>query len=126
MPSSTWRSSLAGREAESIAAGSGPEAVTTGAANDLERATRLAWRAVGVWGMDEEFGLVSLAGLPESLRPAADERAADRIGEWVARARASAAETLAAHRSDLERLAALLLERESLEAPEIGLESLRA
>ena len=117
---------LAGREAESIAAGGGPEAVTTGAANDLERATRLAWRAVSVWGMDEEFGLVSLAGLPESLRPTADQRAAGRIGEWVGRARASAAETLAAHRSDLERLAALLLERESLEAPEIGLESLRA
>ena len=112
---------LAGREAEALAAGGGAEGLSTGAANDLERATRLAWRAVATWGMDEEFGALSVAGFPESLRSAADERVAARVGEWLSQARAHALEVMTGHKADVDRIASLLLERESLEAADLAL-----
>ncbi len=50
---------LAGREAERRLRGD--KGVTTGAGNDLERATRLATLAVSAWGFDEEVGPMVLA-----------------------------------------------------------------
>jgi cell division protease FtsH len=45
---------LGGRAAEQVAIGE----ITTGAENDLQRATQLARRMVGRWGMSEELGLL--------------------------------------------------------------------
>jgi cell division protease FtsH len=45
---------LAGRAAEQVAIGE----ITTGAENDLQRATQIARRMIGRWGMSEEMGLL--------------------------------------------------------------------
>jgi cell division protease FtsH len=50
----TLASMLGGRAAEQVAIGE----ITTGAENDLQRATQLARNMVGRWGMSEELGLL--------------------------------------------------------------------
>lgn len=50
------RTFCGGRAAEEITFGS----VTTGASNDIERATRLARQMITMYGMSDEFGLVAL------------------------------------------------------------------
>ncbi len=47
---------LGGRVAEELTFG--PEGVTTGAENDLQAATALAWRMVTHWGMGRQLGVV--------------------------------------------------------------------
>jgi len=47
---------LGGRAAVELAFG--PEGVTTGAEDDLQTATALAWRMVTHWGMDRQVGVV--------------------------------------------------------------------
>ena len=48
-----------GRAAEEIRIGS----ITTGASNDIERATALARNMITMYGMSEEFGMVALEGI---------------------------------------------------------------
>src|SRR5262249_34898253 len=57
------RGMLGGRGAESIALNE----VTTGAENDLERATVIARQMVCIFGMSEEIGLVRCAHRPNGL-----------------------------------------------------------
>ena len=52
---------LAGRAAESVVF----DSVTTGAANDIERATAIARAMVTQYGMSEKFGLMSLESVEE-------------------------------------------------------------
>ena len=52
---------LAGRAAESIVF----DSVTTGAANDIERATAMARAMVTQYGMSEKFGLMSLESVED-------------------------------------------------------------
>lgn len=105
---------LAGRAAEEIAFGE----VSTGAADDLERATDLARQMVTRWGMDPEIG-------PMTLRPADGEQAEaavhaiDRALQGLLQHAAQRARGfLEAHRAALDRLAEALLERERLEGAE--------
>lgn len=82
---------LAGRIAEDRqfpvqADGSGgPDA---GASDDLARATRLAWRAITEWGLDEEFGWASLAPWCDDAPPAEWlSEARSRVDVWLHEAR---------------------------------------
>ncbi|NPB04880.1 MAG: ATP-dependent zinc metalloprotease FtsH [Aquificae bacterium] len=50
---------LGGRAAEEVFYGK--EGITTGAENDLQRATDLAYRMVSMWGMSEKIGPVSVS-----------------------------------------------------------------
>ena len=56
---------LAGRVAEEL---SHPEGPSRGAESDLQEATRMAQQAIGAWGMDPEFPLLSMEALPISLQ----------------------------------------------------------
>ena len=50
---------LGGRAAEEVFYGK--EGITTGAENDLQRATDLAYRMVSLWGMSDKLGPVSVS-----------------------------------------------------------------
>ena len=117
---------LGGRAAEELVFGE----VTTGAQNDLERATALARQMVAVYGMSERIGLVNcaqrqpafLAGLDGPMQRDCSEETAREIDEEVKAilddAYARTKEVLAAHRDQLEKIAAQLLKKESLDGQE--------
>ena len=94
--------------------------LSTGAANDLEHVSGMAYRMVTEFGFSKDIGPFSYAGLPER------ERQAGRFPEAVAEAReivkrieVQCAGLLAAHRAGLERLTARLLEHETVSGAEV-------
>jgi cell division protease FtsH len=118
---------LGGRAAEEVVFGD----VSTGAENDLERATALARQMVCVFGMSESVGLVHcgrpdrpafLEGVDMGLgRDCSEEtaRAIDReVKKLLDEAYHEAREILAGHRDELERVAQELIRRETLDARE--------
>jgi cell division protease FtsH len=118
---------LGGRVAEEMIFGD----VSTGAQNDLQKATEIARTMVTQFGMSESLGLVSLEGprtpmfLPvptQSPKEYSDETARlidEEVKRMLREAHAKVREILAVHRSPLEELARLLLEKEVVERPEL-------
>jgi len=119
---------MGGRCAEEIFLGH----ITTGAGNDIERATDVARQMVCDWGMSE-LGPLSFGKKEEAIflgREIAQHRdysedTAIRIDQEVkkivTKAYASAREILVGNRDTLERIAQALLEREVLDAAELKL-----
>ncbi len=117
---------LGGRAAEELVCGD----VTTGAQNDLERATALARQMVAMYGMSERVGLAYcaqrqptfLAGPEFQLQRDCSEQTAREIDEEVKkildRCYAEAKRILSAHRDQLENVTTELLARETLEGAE--------
>ncbi len=105
--------------------------VSTGAQNDLQRATEIARTMVTQFGMSERLGLVSLEGprtplylpvpMPSSKEYSeATARAIDaEVKQILTEAHEKVRETLATHRAALEELAQLLLKKEVVERPEL-------
>ncbi len=118
---------LGGRVAEEMIF----EDVSTGAQNDLQRATEIARTMITQFGMSEKLGLISLEGprtpmflpVPIQLPKDYSENTARLIDEEIKKtlceAHTKVRETLASHRSALEQLANLLLEKEVVERPEL-------
>ncbi|HXG12054.1 MAG TPA: ATP-dependent zinc metalloprotease FtsH [Gemmataceae bacterium] len=115
---------LGGRAAEEVVFGE----VSTGAENDLERATALARQMVCMYGMSETIGLVHcgqrqspyfLTVPGEGFRRDCSEETARQIDVEVKalldRAYEEAKAILTEHRDDLERVAQELLRRETLD-----------
>lgn len=103
---------LAGRCAEEIAFGA--DEVTTGAANDIEKATQTAAQYVGRFGMGERTGVLDLnriAGKKTVLREC--KRLTDRLY-------AETLHLLRSHRDTLEALAEELLARETLHEEDVN------
>jgi cell division protease FtsH len=119
---------MGGRAAEEIFLGK----ITTGAGNDIERATDIARQMVCDWGMSE-LGPLAFGKKEEAIflgREIAQHRdyseeTAIKIDQEVKRivtaAYAGARRILESNRDTLERIAQALLEREVLEASEIKL-----
>jgi cell division protease FtsH len=114
---------LGGRAAEEIVFGE----VTTGAQNDLERATALARQMVAVYGMSESIGLVSCVQRQSAfwdgqMQRDCSEATARDIDEEVKvildHAYDDAKQILSVHSGQLEKIAEELLKRESLDAQE--------
>lgn len=105
--------SLAGREAELLHTGD-MNRVTTGAADDFRKATRLAVRAVTESGLDDELGPICVAGLPEGMRDAAAEASVIRVRAWLLDGRERARALLERHREAWTRLSRELLQSEEL------------
>ncbi len=117
---------LGGRAAEELVFGE----ITTGAQNDLERATALARQMVAVYGMSERVGLVScvqrqsvfLPGFDGAMQRDCSEETAREIDEEVKamldEAYAKTKEILTAHRDQLEKIAGELLRKENLDGAE--------
>jgi cell division protease FtsH len=119
---------LGGRSAEEIALGE----ISTGAQNDLQRATDIARAMVTEYGMSEELGTVAFetnrrpvflnVPLPQERGPYAEETAR-RIDAEVSRLMRDAHEQargiLQARRETLDELSTRLLEKEVIEAAEL-------
>jgi cell division protease FtsH len=121
--------SFGGRVAEELVFG--PEKVTTGAANDIQRATELARRMVTQFGMSDKIGAIAVGDREQEIflgreltqRREISERTSELVDEEVKRiidaAYQRARTILAAKRATLDALAAALLERETLERDDI-------
>ncbi len=104
-----------GRAAESIVFGK----ISTGAQNDLDQVTKMAYSMVTVFGMSDRVGQVSFYGMMnESFqKPYSDDTAAlidEEVRKLVNSQYERAKELLRKHRKELEILAEALLEKEVL------------
>jgi cell division protease FtsH len=120
-----------GRAAEELVFGK--EKITTGAGNDIDRATAMARRMVANFGMSEAIGPMSVGDSENEVflgrelvqRRHLSESVAERVDTEVKRlldeAYVQAMQTLGANRQLLERIAEALLERETLDREEIDL-----
>jgi cell division protease FtsH len=118
---------MGGRTAEELIF----EEITTGAANDIEKASEIARAMVTQYGMSEELGPQQLGQqngevfLGRDLGHQANysNEVAARIDAEVRRlitaAHLQAREILVTHREVLDRLASALVERETLDTPEL-------
>jgi len=119
--------SLGGRTAEEIALGE----ISTGAQNDLEQATKLARKMVTEYGMSDKLGPRTLGQKPEYVflgREITEQRdygdkIANEIDEEVhnliQRAYSTAKKILTTNKAKLKEIATLLIERETLEEPDL-------
>jgi len=116
---------LGGRVAEEIVFGD----ISTGAQNDLQRATEIARTMITQFGMSEKLGLASLEGprhatflmVPtQSPKEYSEETARlidAEVKQILSEAHTKARVILDAHRGALEELAKLLLEKEVVDRP---------
>jgi cell division protease FtsH len=102
---------LAGREAELMTFGN----TTSGASDDLKRASELAIEMVSAMGFSKEFGLLSLHGVPEALvGPHIQDRVLAEARALLDRSQVRCREVLEKHRDVLQALAAALLKDETV------------
>jgi cell division protease FtsH len=117
---------LGGRASEELVFGF----ATTGAQDDLKKATEIARRMVMEFGMSEKVGPINIAEYgPRYLTPAfrrgedvseETEVAIDReVKAILVEAQMKARTVLAEHRDDLDALAKVLLENETLDRKEL-------
>jgi len=118
---------LGGRVAEEIVFGD----VTTGAQNDLDRATKIARGMVTEYGMSEKLGPLTLGqkqgevflGRDFGSQPDSSPQVAfeidSEIREFIDRAHDEALEILTEQKDKLDILAAALIERETIEKDEL-------
>jgi cell division protease FtsH len=107
---------LAGREAELLVF----EGVSTGASDDLKRASELAINMVGSLGFSDAFGLLSIAGVPkELLGPDIQSAVLREARLLLEQAQATCRQLLKANRAKLDDLARRLLERDVISGDEL-------
>jgi len=113
------RTFCGGRAAEEIVFGS----ITTGASNDIERATRLARQMITMYGMSDEFGLVALETVESqyldgrSVMNCSEETAAkvdEAIRLVMKECYEKAKAMLTENREILDRAAQFLIEKETI------------
>ncbi len=114
---------LGGRAAEELVF----DTVTTGAANDIERATAVARAMVTQYGMSRKFGLMGLESVESkyldgrAVLNCADVTAAEIDSEvklMLEEAHEEAKRLLSQNREALDRIAAFLIERETITGKE--------
>ena len=114
---------LGGRAAEEIVF----DTVTTGASNDIEKASKIARSMITQYGMSEKFGLIGLESIQNRYL---DGRAVMNCGEATAaeidqevmemlkKAYDEAKRLLTEHREALDKIAAFLIEKETITGKE--------
>jgi cell division protease FtsH len=118
---------LGGRVAEELIVGD----ITTGAANDIERATKVSRQMVTEYGMSDKIGPLTLGqkahevflGRDFQSQPDYSDQVAFEIDNEVRRlideAHDEALDILQVNRGKLDELAALLIDRETLDRDEV-------
>jgi len=102
---------LAGREAEMLVFGN----TSSGAADDLKRASELATSMIGSYGFSKTFGLLSLAGVPKDLiGPDIQKSVLDEARQLLEQAQAECRRVLTEHRDRLDALTSLLLHQQTV------------
>ena len=114
---------VAGRAAEEIVF----DTVTTGAANDIEKATRIARAMVTQYGMSPKFGLIGLETVENqylsgrTVLNCSDEMAAEvdrEVMQILKDSYAEAKRLLTENREALDKIAAFLIEKETITGKE--------
>ncbi len=114
---------VGGRAAEEVVF----DTVTTGAANDIEQATRVARAMVTQYGMSKHFGLMGLESQANQyldgrmVMNCSDVTAADvdkEVMELLKESYEQAKALLTAHRRTLDEIAAFLIEKETITGKE--------
>ena len=114
---------LGGRAAEEIVF----DTVTTGASNDIEKATSIARAMITQYGMSEKFGLIGLESIQSRYldgRPVMNcgQETASEIDQEVMKMLKNAYEEakrlLGEHRNALDQIAAFLIEKETITGKE--------
>ena len=114
---------LGGRAAEEIVF----DTVTTGASNDIEKATSVARAMITQYGMSEKFGLIGLESIQNRYldgRPVMNcgQETASEIDHEVMKmlkeAYEEAKKLLSEHRESLDNIAAFLIEKETITGKE--------
>ena len=114
---------LGGRAAEEIVF----DTVTTGASNDIEKATSVARAMITQYGMSEKFGLIGLESVQNRFldgRPVMNcgQETASEIDHEVMKmlkeAYEEAKKLLSEHRESLDKIAAFLIEKETITGKE--------
>jgi cell division protease FtsH len=114
---------LGGRAAEKVVFGD----ITTGAESDIQNLTQIARGMVGRWGMSDAIGAIAVtdgrqdgALLPGAVPASAttQQLVDEEVRRIVEGAEQDVIELLERERGRLEKLAAALLERETLDQPE--------
>ncbi len=117
---------LGGRVSESIVLGD----ISTGASNDIERATKIAKAMVTKYGMSDKIGTISLGSDQEEVflgRDFAQEKSYseetagiidEEIKKIIDSAYVKARDILNANRDKLDKVAAILIEREKITGEE--------
>src|SRR5437016_4900131 len=123
--------SYGGRVAEELVFG--PDKVTTGAYSDIQQATEMARRMVTQFGMSDVVGPIAVGDREAEIflgrevvqRREVSERTAELVDTELKRllgeAYEHARDIVTKHRDQLDRLAAALLERETLDREEVDL-----
>ncbi len=118
---------MGGRVAESVVLGD----ITSGAANDIERATDLARRMVCEWGMSEKLGPLSFGhkedtvflgrefGRSPDYSPDTAVQIDAEVRRLVTEGYATATRIITEHREALNRISEALLEYETLDGEDI-------
>ncbi|MDF2879107.1 MAG: ATP-dependent metalloprotease FtsH, partial [Clostridia bacterium] len=109
--------SLAGRAAEEIIFGA--DNITTGASNDIEKASEYIKNYVVKYGMDEEVGLINLSIImgQEHLD---NQMILDKCTQKIKELYKETKKVIIEHKDILNRLAEALLEKETLDEMEIA------
>ena len=114
---------LGGRAAEEVVFGN----VTTGASNDIEKATQIAKAMITQYGMSEKFGLMGLASVEhEYLNGRVTLNCGDatateidhEVMKMLKESYEQAKQMLCEHRKTLDKIAAFLIERETITGKE--------
>ncbi|HJB01722.1 MAG TPA: ATP-dependent zinc metalloprotease FtsH [Candidatus Mediterraneibacter merdavium] len=114
---------LGGRAAEELVF----DTVTTGAANDIEQATKTARTMITQYGMSEKFGLMGLESIQNkyldgrAVLNCGDATAAEideEVMKMLKTAYAEAKKLLAENREALDKIAAFLIEKETITGKE--------
>jgi cell division protease FtsH len=113
---------LGGRVAEEIVYGE----ITTGAQNDIKQATELARSMVGLWGMSDVIGPVTViteeGKLPipgaSDISPETQQLVDEEVRHMIEEQHEQVSELMSSNREKLDSLAEALLEHETLEQDE--------
>ena len=114
---------LAGRAAEEVVF----DTVTTGASNDIEKATSIARSMITQYGMSEKFGLIGLESVQHryldgrAVKNCGEETASEidkEVMEMLKKAYEEAKRLLREHRSSLDKIADFLIEKETITGKE--------
>ena len=114
---------LAGRAAEEIVFGN----ITTGAANDIEKATQIAKAMITQYGMSEKFGLMGLASAQNQyldgrvVMNCGDDTATEidhEVMELLRNSYNKAKELLSGNRDALDKIADFLIQEETITGKE--------
>ena len=112
-----------GRAAEEVIFGS----VTTGASNDIERATSIARAMITMYGMSDRFGLVTLESIQDryldgravmNCSEATGAQIDEEVQKLLRETYARSLEIIRANKDALDEIAAFLIERENITGKE--------